>query len=99
MQVSQQPDEHREEMSPSRALWLPSSEEDLDDFPEDPPFEEPPREEGALPEPVVGRLLPLELRRPGLPKPWLAGLGRGGDTVAPMPPLMRGEVLTEPSGC
>jgi len=39
--VSQQPEEHREEMSPSLAM---STEDDRDVFPEDPPREEPPRE-------------------------------------------------------
>jgi len=45
--VSQPPEEQREEMSPS--LATASREEDLEDFPEEPPLEVPSRElEGAV---------------------------------------------------
>jgi len=43
--VSRREDD-REEMSASRAT---SREEDRDDFPDEPPRDEPPREDGALP--------------------------------------------------
>lgn len=91
--VSQQPEEHREEISPSYAL---SREEDLEDLPEEPPLEDPSREE---PGPLTCPTGPLALMRFILPIPTLAGLVRDGDTPAVMPPLIRGEVRTEPSGC
>lgn len=95
VEVSQPfPEEHREEMSPSRACG--SREEDLDDLPEEPPREEPPREEQAAPELTC---LPRGSNLPMPPR--LAGRGRGGDVVAggAAPLLNDGEVLTEPSRC
>jgi hypothetical protein len=94
----QQPDEHLEDTSPSRALWLPSNEDDRDAVPEEPPLDEPLRVEGAFP--TLGRLPP----RPSFPTLRLPGLGRGGDmvdgeTVDAMLLLIRGDVLTDPSGC
>jgi hypothetical protein len=52
--VSQHPDEHLDEMSPSRAISL---DDDRDDFPDDPPRDEPPREDAPpekLPKPPRG---------------------------------------------
>mmetsp|Transcript_9570 Transcript_9570/g.17481 ORF Transcript_9570/g.17481 Transcript_9570/m.17481 type:complete len:152 (+) Transcript_9570:475-930(+) len=91
--VSQQPEEHRDEISPSYAL---SREEDREDLPEEPPLDEPSREE---PGPLTCPTGPLTLMRLILPRPTLAGLSREGDTPAVTPPLIRGEVRTEPSGC
>lgn len=94
----QQPDEHLEDTSPSRALWLPSREDDRDAVLEEPPLDEPVRDKDPLP--TTGRLPP----RPSFPRPRLPDLGRGGDmvdgdTVDAMLFLIRGDVLTDPSGC
>mmetsp|Transcript_26087 Transcript_26087/g.77976 ORF Transcript_26087/g.77976 Transcript_26087/m.77976 type:complete len:142 (-) Transcript_26087:234-659(-) len=99
--VSQQPDEQREEMSPSPERpsrdWpsrVMSREEDLDDLPDEPP-REPPREE------ALRRPLRLGRRRPAGPEPTEAGRSkRGGDTAeAGPPPLSTAGVLTDPSRC
>lgn len=91
VEVSQPPEEGREEMSPSRATG--SLEDDRDDFPEEPPREEPPLEEHAAVDRVALLSCPV-------PKPRPAALGRGGDGADAVPPdLNGGEVRTEPSGC
>lgn len=92
--VSQQPEEHRDEMSPSRAM---SRDEDLDDLPEEPPLDDPPREDAEAPPPAatptpLGRLTPTLCEG--------VSLGRGGDTAAAAPLCLNtAGVLTEPSGC
>jgi len=96
------PEEHREEISPSRPLL--SREEDLEDFPdercEEPPREprdEPPLEEAPRDEPPP-LILPLA-GRPSLPRLQPSGRGRGGEFVTSCGQLLKGgEVLTEPSG-
>lgn len=90
--VSQQPDEQRDEMSPSLAM---SREDDLEDFPEEPPRDEPP------PEGALGPILLLG-RRGAVTRPPVAGRlpGLGGDAFAKDPALLKGgDVLTDPSGC
>lgn len=92
--VSQQPEEHREEISPSRAM---SREEEREDFPEEPPLDDPPSEEPEAPPPAA-TTAPPGRRTPTL---WEGvSLGRGGETadVAPLCLKIAG-VLTEPSGC
>lgn len=59
VEVSQQPDEQRSEMSPSRAPSFDEARDELpfevrDDLPEEPAREEPPREGPARPR--LGRL-------------------------------------------
>jgi len=87
--VSQHPDEHLEEISPSRAM---SREDDREDFPEDPPREEPAREGSFAVMP------PYRLVRPRLGRLQKPGPGRGGEVPAVAALLKGGEVLTEPSG-
>lgn len=58
--LSQHPDEHRDEMSPSRAM---SRDEDLEDLPDDPPREESPREDAEAFPPAIA---PKGLRAPTL---------------------------------
>lgn len=43
VELSQPPDEHRDDISPS--LARASRDEDLDDLPEEPPLDEPPLDE------------------------------------------------------
>jgi len=82
------PDEQRDEMSPS--LGSLSWDDDLDDFPEDPPRDEPPLEEHAGP-----MALPTMLS--DLLTPRTTGLG--GDAAAGVPLLKFGDARTAPSGC
>lgn len=90
--VSQQPDERREEISPSRAM---SREDDREDFPEDAPREEPARDGsfGGMP---LHRLVRPRLGRRHQP---VGCLSRGGDTPVDVAALLKGgDVLTDPSG-
>ena len=96
------PEEHREEMSPSRACG--SRDEDLEDFPEEPPRDEPPLDEQAAPPPPPAVTMPPRATFPSgsnFPRPRPAGHGRGGEVAAggAAPLLKGGDVLTEPSGC
>lgn len=84
------PEEHRDEISPSRAIG--SRDEEREDLPEEPPREEPPRDEDA------GAARVALVNCPGSPRPKFLGLG--GDAAEAVPPLLKaGEVRTEPSGC
>lgn len=98
--VSQHPDEHLEEMSPSRAMSR-DRDEDLDDLPEEPPREDPAREEAELPPPAPAPA--TTLTPPGRRTPTLwdgVSLGRGGENAEVAPPdLKGGDALTQPSGC
>jgi len=80
------------EMSPSRAR--PSRDEDLEDFPEDPPRDDPPRE-GGTNECPKGKLPLLLLSRAGFANAWPTDVVCCGDTAA----ASRGDVLTDPFGC
>jgi len=90
--VSQQPEEHREEISPSRAM---SREDDREDFPEDAPREEPALE-GSFAGMPLYRLVRPRLGRRHHP---VGCRSRGGDAPAEVAALLKGgDVLTDPSG-
>mmetsp|Transcript_48550 Transcript_48550/g.150004 ORF Transcript_48550/g.150004 Transcript_48550/m.150004 type:complete len:193 (+) Transcript_48550:612-1190(+) len=101
VEVSQHPEEQREEMSPSREYpsrdrpsRVKSQEDDLDDFPEEHPREPPPEEEAPRTPLRLGR------RRPARPPTEAGRKRRGGDTAEAGPPPFRiAGVLTDPSGC
>jgi len=102
VEVSQQPDEHLEEMSPSRAMSRDDDREDFrEDLPEDPPRDEPPRDEAPPPTPRPPR---LGRRGKRLCPPFAGRRGRGGEVAAEVVAPLNGggkggEVLTEPSEC
>jgi len=98
VEVSQQPDEHLEEMSPSRAMSRDDDREDFpEDLPEDPARDEPPRDEA--PPPALTPRAPRLGRRGKRACP-----RRGGEVAAEVVAPLNGggkggEVLTEPSEC
>merc|ERR1719401_926358 len=95
VEVSHAPDEQREDMSPSRAT---SREDDLEDFPDERPLEEPEPPLDVVDDAPPPAPLSTRPARPSLSRIWLAGHGRCGELVGAVQPLKGGDVLTDPSG-